>query len=155
MNLFQWQTLPETDSILGYKCHKAKAEFRGRKYTAWFATDLTFKAAPWKIHGLPGVVLQVQTSDYFLYIKAKTIRIQKANEIVNPDRKEEFMSWKEFEGLYEVKMKQTIAYAMTIVAKIDGETLRGGMPREEILHGWNDPDFDYMNAYYNKRREED
>ncbi|MCT4601460.1 MAG: GLPGLI family protein [Marinifilum sp.] len=102
LNLFQWQMLPETDSILGYKCQKAKTEFRGRKYTAWFSTQLPFKAAPWKIHGLPGVVLKVETDDGYLKYTAIQLKIRKSEgEIKNPFQNKKNISWEEFSDIYK------------------------------------------------------
>ncbi|MCT4601490.1 MAG: GLPGLI family protein [Marinifilum sp.] len=102
LNLFQWQMLSETDSILGYKCQKAKAEFRGRKYTAWFTSNLPFKSAPWKIHGLPGVVLRVESDDQFVKYTAIQLEIRKPEgDIVNPFEKKKSTSWEEFVTSYQ------------------------------------------------------
>jgi GLPGLI family protein len=102
LNLFQWQMLTETDSILGYKCQKAKAEFRGRKYIAWFTTSLPFKAAPWKIHGLPGVVLRVESEDQFLKYTAIQLEVREPEgEVVNPFEKKKNISWEEFLAYYQ------------------------------------------------------
>lgn len=38
-----WELINETKNISGYTCSKATTNFRGRKYTAWFTTDIPFR----------------------------------------------------------------------------------------------------------------
>lgn len=57
---FEWNLLPELDSVCGYLCQKAKTEYKGRKYEAWYSPDLPIDAGPYKFRGLPGLILKVQ-----------------------------------------------------------------------------------------------
>jgi len=41
----------------GIKCRKAVGAFRGRKYTAWFAPEIQVPYGPWKLFGLPGLIV--------------------------------------------------------------------------------------------------
>ena len=55
----QWSLRPEKKKILGHTCQKATVQYLGRNYTAWFATSLPISSGPWKLRGLPGLILEV------------------------------------------------------------------------------------------------
>lgn len=53
-----WKISSDTASFGGMHCQKATTHFKGRDYTAWFCPDMPFHAGPWKLNGLPGVILE-------------------------------------------------------------------------------------------------
>jgi GLPGLI family protein len=56
--VIDWKISGDTASFGGMHCQKATAHFKGRDYTAWFCADMPFHAGPWKLNGLPGVILE-------------------------------------------------------------------------------------------------
>ena len=58
LNAQQWTMTDSTREVLGYTCQQATADFRGRHWTAWFATDIPVSDGPWKLSGLPGLILE-------------------------------------------------------------------------------------------------
>ena len=53
-----WAMGDSTREVLGYTCQQATADFRGRRWTAWFAMDIPVSDGPWKLSGLPGLILE-------------------------------------------------------------------------------------------------
>lgn len=55
-----WKISSETTKIGEYKVQKAETDFGGRKWTAWFTTDLPYQDGPYKFSGLPGLIVKVE-----------------------------------------------------------------------------------------------
>ena len=53
-----WKIAKDTITISGIKCRKATTYFKGRNWIAWFAPELPFQSGPWKLNGLPGLIIQ-------------------------------------------------------------------------------------------------
>lgn len=49
--------------ILGHECQKAVCHYRGHCWTAWFAMDIPITDGPWKLCGLPGLIMEVTSED--------------------------------------------------------------------------------------------
>ncbi|KFC24116.1 GLPGLI family protein [Chryseobacterium sp. FH1] len=58
----EWKILPETKKIDKFEAQKATIDFGGRTWTAWFSQDFPFQDGPYKFHGLPGLILEMEDS---------------------------------------------------------------------------------------------
>ena len=56
---FNWKIEPKKEKIGEYNTQKATTEFGGRKWTAWFSTDIPLQDGPYKFHGLPGLIVKI------------------------------------------------------------------------------------------------
>lgn len=67
-----WKVLKETKKIKNWNCQKAETEFLGRKWTAWFTSELAFPEGPYKFSNLPGLIAEIYDSknDYHFILEA-------------------------------------------------------------------------------------
>lgn len=59
----EWKLEAGVKQIGNFTCKKAVAAFRGRKYTAWYCTDLPYGFGPWKLNGLPGLIIEASDEE--------------------------------------------------------------------------------------------
>lgn len=52
-----WKISGETKEIHSIICQKATVSYMGRNYIAWFSASIPFHAGPWKLNGLPGLII--------------------------------------------------------------------------------------------------
>ena len=54
---YGWEMM-EGDSVIGgYACQKAQMTYRGHSWVAWFTPEIAVSDGPWKLCGLPGLIL--------------------------------------------------------------------------------------------------
>ncbi len=58
-----WTLQAEYDTICGHGCQKAIGNYGGRAWTVWFAQSLPTSYGPWRLHGLPGLILRAVSED--------------------------------------------------------------------------------------------
>ena len=75
--LQNWIISFEIQELLGYTCQKATCHFRGRDYVAWFAPDIPVRQGPWKLGGLPGLILKAHDTDSLYTFEAVKVETGK------------------------------------------------------------------------------
>lgn len=140
-----WRITKSTSTIGGIKCKKALAHFKGRNWVAWFAPELPFKSGPWKLNGLPGLIIEAFDETYeiqFLFGRIDILDKSKLSkkEVLALKTYQESMFFDEniiiqtdalrtnranFDKKYKLYLKDPIAY-------ISAET---GIPKNKILNG--------------------
>lgn len=92
-----WDLQEKDSTILGFNCQLAKTTFRGRKYEAFFTSDINTSLGPWKFHGLPGLILSIKSTDDYYSINAIKLQTNKDEiEIRNPFKDSKIYSWNDY-----------------------------------------------------------
>lgn len=54
----EWEIGYSTKTILNYECVMAETDYHGRHWTVWFTPDIPIQDGPWKLCGLPELILE-------------------------------------------------------------------------------------------------
>lgn len=72
----EWEIGDSIMFILDYDCVVATSNFRGRKWIAWFAVDIPAQEGPWKLCGLPGLILKAYDSKLHYIYEATSLKTE-------------------------------------------------------------------------------
>jgi len=79
---FKWKIQKDGGrEIGGYQCQMAVTEFRGRVYEAWFTTALPLDSGPWKLSGLPGLILEANDREGIIQFIFAGLRLVRDEDI--------------------------------------------------------------------------
>ena len=77
----QWKIIGNIKKVGDYNCVNATCAFRGRKYNAWFTTEVPVQVGPWKFNGLPGLIIEIMDeSSHFVWSVTKIKFVESAEE---------------------------------------------------------------------------
>lgn len=76
-----WVIGDSTTNILGYECVIAETDYHGRHWTAWFTPEIPVPFGPWKLRGLPGLILSASAGENFGF---DATGIQSTDQIITP-----------------------------------------------------------------------
>ena len=80
----EWRLVEGDTTIIGYPCKKAVGEWHGRIWTAWYTMDLPYDNGPWKLGGLPGVIMNAHESEKIFSFTCTGIMVAAKNEQLLP-----------------------------------------------------------------------
>ena len=58
MPTLDWELTDSVTTVLGYECLSARCKFHGREWTVFYTEDIPLMDGPWKLHGLPGLIMK-------------------------------------------------------------------------------------------------
>lgn len=98
-----WSIGTEQKTVAGYTCQKATTEFGGRTWTVWFAPELPVSDGPWKLCGLPGLILEAQDAEkHFQFTCIEIERVSGGEPIDVPKKRYNRCTKKEFIDTYRL-----------------------------------------------------
>lgn len=62
MPALRWEYAEGADSVCGYACRIARTRYAGRLWEVRYTTDIPLNFGPWKLSGLPGLILKAADS---------------------------------------------------------------------------------------------
>ncbi|WP_312077163.1 GLPGLI family protein [Chryseobacterium sp.] len=130
MNI-NWKITKEEKNILGYLCKKAEAHFRGRDYVAYYTENINKSDGPWKLTGLPGLILEAFTKDNYIRFTAVNISLEdKMISFENPftENRLDFETYSEFKNEY-VKTYHELKIGKKLP---DGHIIKSQIPKSNI-----------------------
>lgn len=86
----KWEITDITEKQNGYPSQKAVANFGGRVWTAWFTKDIAISDGPYKLSGLPGLIVKLEDDkgDYKFDLIKKIIVKNAFEEPISSDAKQ-------------------------------------------------------------------
>jgi GLPGLI family protein len=80
LDKIDWKIKTQIRKIGNITCHRAEAMVRGRYYIAWFAPEIPIGVGPWKLHGLPGLILNAKSIDNEVEFRFEALKLPISNE---------------------------------------------------------------------------
>lgn len=125
-----WEILNSTKEVMGYQCQEAQLNFGGRTWLAYFTHEIPFSDGPYKFYGLPGLILEVQSTDGDYSFEATSIYTLN-KDIIQPDaivfKKDKLDQYKErLAEKPSIALKNKLESSnISISVKFDGKNLSG------------------------------
>ena len=128
-----WVLSDSTKMICGYLCHQATATFRGRNWVAWYC-DIPKSVGPWKLNGLPGLILAAETEDKEHTFSA--ISVRKSSSPITVNDKEYFKTTRERfnKALADYKANPAKSWKNSLLAPKDMNGKPMPMPKRKLFY---------------------
>lgn len=98
-----WKIFPENKKKIGnYNCIEARLRLNQRSFTVWFTTEVPIKFGPFKLHNLPGLIVEATEDTGFLKLSLKRLSKTKESKEFNTfknyfEDKKNIMNYKQYE----------------------------------------------------------
>ena len=116
-----WKLETETKKIGKFNCKKATTIFRGRTYIAWYTTEIPVPFGPWKLNGLPGLILEANDTQkavnwYFKSVEYPTKNNQNVSYIKVP-KQNQMHTYEDFKS-FRIKQQNITNDKQKVVQKL-------------------------------------
>ncbi|MBD5300933.1 MAG: GLPGLI family protein [Bacteroides sp.] len=77
-----WKIVEDSAAnVMGYECVMAESDYHGRHWKAWFTPEIPLTAGPWKLHGLPGLIMKAEADGGFSFTATG---LEKTDRVMTP-----------------------------------------------------------------------
>jgi GLPGLI family protein len=100
VDLPEWKVVADSSkTVLGYKCQLATINYKGRTWYAWYAEDIPMNNGPWKLCGLPGLILCAYDSGKQFSFEATGMQKMHGEAIVSMEKSYKEINRKSFDKI--------------------------------------------------------
>jgi len=97
LGVINWRIGEDTKEIGGYNTRVAYTNYEGRSYEAWFAEDIPYPFGPYRLHGLPGLILEAYSTDGFVKWSFQSFEeLADSKVLLSPPSNGVPLSWEEY-----------------------------------------------------------
>lgn len=89
-----WKIFPEKSKLDKFDVQKAEVSYGGRKWTAWFTSDIPIQDGPYAFYGLPGLIVKIEDEEKNFYFSLTGI--QNSTGIIDYRSKGTAVDWPDF-----------------------------------------------------------
>jgi GLPGLI family protein len=104
----KWTFTAKTMRIGNYMCRSATTDFRGRHYEAWYTEEIPIMFGPWKLFGLPGAIVKVESKDGIIRFLL-THLVSQQEEVIHRPSQGHAISMKEYVRIRRESINDFIA----------------------------------------------
>ena len=113
-----WTLQSDTATVMTYACRKATCRFRGRNWIAWYTTQVPVSDGPWKLYGLPGLILEAyDEQDHYHFSATALIQCRDEVSITFDDKDRETVTPEEYRKLLERDNYDPLSFIMSSAGK--------------------------------------
>lgn len=124
----EWALLPQDSIIAGCRCQQAETFYFGRHWKVWFTLEIPVHEGPWKLHGLPGLILSAQDSEGLFSFECIQIENIANQRLIFPDKKYLQCTKEEYHELIRLHWKSPEAFAQRMTGFKGSVTDAKGKP---------------------------
>lgn len=131
-----WEITDSTATLSGYNCMLATTDYRGRRWYAWFTPDIPIPEGPWKLCGLPGLILEARDAKNHYRYMAQSVRLNPKSVVDYFDYANERLKTNRIRSLQDRQkdLKVDLRYAILSSAESYGLKPRKVEKRKVIPH---------------------
>ncbi len=115
-----WQLIDSTQKIGNYTCQLASTFCYGQTFYAWYTSEIPSDKAPWKLGGLPGLILHAYDKERKHEWKATNIEFDVEFDFSVYPSDDEKITLKKYSDLREEENQKIMRLAETIAAQHGG-----------------------------------